>query len=302
MVTKTLVAFQTHLFGRQLHKAFQSLSRSLPASYDAVVLVHLPPGAPAPPLLKMTPHHLVRTPDMRIEAYGAKSGRGKAEWSLWNGGHTDLVFLHLARARPGYDRYWSVEYDVRFTGKWGAFFGHFEDNEADLLASNVRTAAEDPGWFFWNTLVRPETVPAAPDTDRICSFMPVFRVSRQMVEAVDQAYRSGWTGHSEAVWPTVARHAGLRIEDVGGRGAFVSPENRGLFYESSPTTWNMAPGTMVYRPIKHLCLRRNMLWHPIKPLRETLLEDVRRLRRGSRRLMRRAGLRFGTEGRGQAQA
>ncbi len=302
MKAKTLVAFQTHLFGRQLRKAFLSLSQSLPASYEAIVLVHLPPGAPVPPLLESVPHHLVRTPDMRIEEYGAKSGRDMAEWSLWNGGHADLPFLHLARARPGYDRYWSVEYDVRFTGKWGAFFGHFEDNDADLLASNVRTAVEDPQWHFWHTLVRPETASALPDKDRICSFMPVFRASRRMVEAIDRAYRSGWTGHSEAIWPTVARHAGLRIEDVGGDGDFVSPVNRGRFYESSPMTWNMAPGTMVYRPIKHLCLRRNMLWHPIKPMRETLLEDVQRLQRGSRRLMRRAKLRFGADGQRQAQA
>ena len=292
MAAKTLVAFQTHLFGRQLRNAFLSLSKSLPASYEAVVLVHLPPGAPVPPLLQTVPHHLVRTPEMRIPEYGAKSGCGTAEWSLWNGGHTDLTFLHLAAARPGYDRYWSVEYDVRFTGKWGAFFSHFEDNPADLLASNVRTAQDDPRWYFWNTLVRPDPADAISDSDRICSFMPVFRVSRRMVETVDQAYRSGWTGHSEAIWPTVARRAGLAIEDLGGNGDFVSPGNRGRFYESSPTTWNMAPGTMVYRPIKHLCLRRNMLWHPIKPLRETLLEDVQRVQRASRRVLRTVRARF----------
>lgn len=285
---KTLVVFQTHTFDRQLRFVFKQIVRSLPAHYDAVVLVHLPPGAPLPPLIGTVPHMIVRTPEIRVPEYGLKSGLDQPDWTLWNGGHTDLPFLRLAHDQPGYAYYWVVEYDVRYSGRWNRLFGAFEDSDADIIATNLRTAATEPGWHFWHTLTTPGAMQSLADADRICSFMPIYRASARLVQAVDRCYRSGWSGHSEAIWPTIARHAGLKIEDLGGHGEFVRPANRGRYYESTPGTWNLAPGTFVYKPIKHVRYRRNMLWHPMKPIGPTIREDLQRIKGKCSRIVKQA--------------
>src|SRR5690349_21548879 len=126
----TALLFQTHFFDRGAERAFNQLVRGCPPHYRPVVLIHLPPGAPVPPRLARVPHHIVRTPEMRLPEYGAKAvGPG---WDLWTGGHTDLIFLHYARAHPEHDRYWAIEYDVRFSGNWRRFFDTYEADEADL--------------------------------------------------------------------------------------------------------------------------------------------------------------------------
>ena len=274
---KVLVAFQTHVFGRQVKRAFLAIHRALPPHFEAVVLVHLPPGEPEPPLLATVPHLVVRTPEIRNPEYAGKSGLNQPDWAIWNGGHTDLPMLYLARAKPGYAYYWGIEYDVRYTGSWRQFFDRYDDSDADFLGAGIRTVLDSPKWSWWHTLVVPEGIAPPAGSELLCSFMPVYRVSARLVQALDRAYCTGWSGHSEVTWPTLAHRLGMAIIDLGGQGAYVRPQDRGQVYVSNVDHWALSPGTYVYKPVKHVCWQRDMLWHPVKPIGPTLHEDYGRL-------------------------
>jgi hypothetical protein len=169
MQRTTAVLFQTHFFDRWCARAFARVAAGCPPSYRPVVLIHLPPGAPVPLLLQGVPHHVVRTPELRVREYPAKSGG--PDWNLWEGGHTDLIFLHYVRAHPEHVRYWGIEYDVRFSGDWGRFFAAYEDDPSDFLAPAILPRALDPGWYNWASLGGP--VPL-PESEQLRAFLPVF--------------------------------------------------------------------------------------------------------------------------------
>src|ERR1051325_6551755 len=118
--------------------------------------MHVPPGIAKPALLSSKPHHFVTTPEIRLPIYPNKVAGG-AEWNLAREGHPDLVTLHFFRNDRDFDYYWSVEYDVRFTGSWRRFFSAFDGNCADFLTTSLRTAATDPRWSHWKTLRAPQS-------------------------------------------------------------------------------------------------------------------------------------------------
>ncbi len=271
----TIVALQTHYLNRPLLRMFRSLAVGMPG-YTTCVLMHRPPGKPKPPELARVPHHFVTTPEIRDPAYVNKSnGPG---WGIWRGGHTDLISLHFFKTHANYERYWFIEYDVRFSGAWRNLFEAFEDSDADFLSSSIRRASKDPRWMHWPTLHPPASISSLPPSERLCSFMPIFRISRRGMLAIDRAYREGWTGHCEAAWPTILYRAGCKLEDIGGDGEFVRVGNRNRFYTNTTSDRDLAPGSLVFRPVRWIPgLSRNRLWHPVKPLHHKLREDARRL-------------------------
>jgi hypothetical protein len=281
----TAVLFQTHFFDWRCARAFAALARGCAADHFPVVVIHLPPGARVPPRLRDVPHHVVRTDEMRLPDYGAKTHG--PDWNLWKGGHTDLIFLHYARAHPGHARYWMVEYDVRFSGDWRRFLAAYEDDPADLLAPAIVQRSMDPGWYNWPSLAGP----APPEALQLRAFLPVFRASARLVEAVDAAYRGGLTGHCEAIWPSVAQAAGMTIHDLGGDGPFTPDRYRGRFYSSSPLSPDLCPGSFAFKPpLYRPGSRPDMLWHPVKPFfwRAEVKEGLRDIRRRGGILLRRA--------------
>jgi len=101
--------------------------------------------------------------------------------------------------------------------------------------------------------------------------MPFSRLAQAMFAACDARYRSGWNGHCEVIWPTIASLASLRLEDIGGNGSFTPDERRGRYYNNTPSEWSQFPGTFVYRPCfadRNLfgpqCHFTGTLWHPVK--------------------------------------
>lgn len=279
-VRQTAVVLQTHYVDRPLIKLFSKLAASCPPGYEAMLLMHVPAGTQKPVLIADVPHHFVTTPEIRYPAYKAKSGIG-AEWHVWKGGNVDLSALHLFRMHPEYNDYWFVEYDVRFSGDWATLFKNFERSDADFLTTSLRRAIVQPNWMHWWTLQPPATEsPSMPvrlaDRERICCFMPIFRVSQAGMQVMDQAYRQGWSGHSEVTWPTLINHAGLRVEDISGDGEFVAKGNRNRFYTNTLDDPNLSPGSVVFRPARSWPgSKRDQLWHPIKPLMFKLREDAR---------------------------
>lgn len=178
-------------------------------------------------------------------------------------GNLGLLYLHLSRREPDYERYWFVHYDVAFTGSWTDLFRAFERSPADVLGTTLQPYDRQPDWYWW-----PSFEPA-PDLDRSewrRGFFPLVRLSRDALDRLAGAYRAGWSGHFEAVMPTVARYHGLELEDVGGDGPYVEPGNTDRFYTNTRDRDSLAPGTFVYRPARpRPGSRPGTLWHPVKP-------------------------------------
>jgi hypothetical protein len=273
----TAVLFQTHFFDRWCARAFRDLTDGCPPDHRPVVMIHLAPGAPVPALLQGVPHHVVRTNELRTQDYPTKCGGER--WSLWDGGHTDLILLHYYRAHPDHARYWVVEYDVRLTGSWRNFFETYRDDPTDLLAPGIITRPEDPDWYNWPSFRGPQHL---PESAQLRAFLPVFRATAEAMRAVHEAYRGGCGGHCEATWPSLVRAAGLGLADFGGHGPFTPERYRGRFYSATPHAVGLAPGTLVFKPsLYRPGRRRDMLWHPVKPFfwRAEIKEGLRDIRR-----------------------
>lgn len=166
---------------------------------------------------------------------------------------------------------WICEYDVDFSGDWADFFRQFVGDRADLLTTTLNPQARDPAWAFWPGAINPASV---PETFRARSFLPLFRVSRRLLDAYCRALSTGdWRGNYEFLFPTIARDAGLTMEDIGGDGPFTAPTRYGANYENTPDHPHLTPGTFVWRPSRagyfheqpDAFERRDMLYHPVKP-------------------------------------
>lgn len=274
---RALLVFQTHFFDRWCERAFREIAAGCPPHITPMVVFHQGRGVPLPKRLARVRHHVVPTAELRDPAYPGKSAG--PDWDLWRGGHTDLIALHAFNAHPGYDDYWAIEYDVRFSGPWSRFFAAFKDERADLLISSVLRRRDDPGWFNWPSLAAPESL---DDDTTLRVFLPIFRASARMVAAIDAAYRAGWAGHCEATWGTIAMARGLSVVDLGGEGEFTPERYRGRFYLNCPRQVHLAPGTLVFKPALYRMGRRpDMLWHPVKPFfwRAEAKEGLRDIKR-----------------------
>jgi hypothetical protein len=298
MRPSTVLLFQTHFFNRWCERAYRSIADACPRHVTPVVLLHGAPGSVPPPRLARVPHHFVTTDQIRYPGYPAKSSG--ANWNLWTGGHTDLILLHYFRAHPEFERYWVVEYDVRYSGSWRTLIDTFEEETADLIVPSLLRWRDDPEWYNWPSISGPEQFDVE---DALRAFLPIFRASRRMVETVDRAYRDGWGGHCEATWPTLAHLGGMALVDPGGHGEFTPERYRGRFYTNDPRHIHITPGTLVFKPaLYRVGRRRDMLWHPVKPFfwRSEIREGLRDIKRqagyvvrGLRARMARGGARGG---------
>jgi hypothetical protein len=181
------------------------------------------------------------------------------------------VYLHhfvvprFFMAFPHYAQYWAIEYDVRYTGHWGKLFATLNDPDVAFYGIGLERQARRPEWSHWPNFstgadhVAPENV--------VKSFLPLHRLSAPGIAAIQAALNNGWRGHYEALWPSAIAHAGLRLEEIGGKGEFTPKPRRGLHYTRTDADPNGSPGSFVYRPtFEEHQIRRwpRRLWHPVK--------------------------------------
>jgi hypothetical protein len=300
MRSSTVLLFQTHFFDRWCERAWRRIVEGCPPHVTPVVLLHGAPGSEKPARLERVAHHFVTTDQIRYPGYPAKS-LGE-DWNLWTGGHTDLILLHYYRAHPDFERYWVVEYDVRYSGKWRSLFDTFEADDADLIVPSLLRRRDDPSWYNWPSLTAPEQI---EEQEALRAFLPIFRASRRLMQAVDQAYRDGWGGHCEATWPTLAQLRGMSLVDPGGHGEFTPERYRGRFYTNDPRHIYITPGTLVFKPALYRTGRkRDMLWHPVKPFfwRSEVREGLRDIKRQAGYVLRGLRSRMARGGQGEAGA
>ncbi|MEM7280388.1 MAG: DUF3405 domain-containing protein, partial [Pseudomonadota bacterium] len=151
-----------------------------------------------------------------------RDGKKTAHHSHFNfpPGFTDIPLLFFFKNKPGYDYYWLVEYDVRYSGSWRQFFSELNQSDADLLCTTLTRIEDLPDWFHWSTLSL-----NVPKESYLRGFCPIYRMSQKGLGVLHDRYLEGAAGHYEGVIPSLFRHQGLKIEDIGGEGDFV-PEDR----------------------------------------------------------------------------
>lgn len=226
--------------------SFHALEQSLQGKADVYFAYHQQ-GDVLPVSLQNIENLFVFTSDVLKELGYTPIERGKLV-----PGSNHFPLLKFYKENQGYDYYWLVEDDVRFSGEWKDFFGSFASCTSNFLASVIETKAENPTWYWWTSLKTGNEVIA--EEKLLKSFNPIYRLSSQALVCIDAHLRIGWMGHYEVLLPTLLYNKGFLLEDFGGEGTFVRPENNAKFYDD--TSMRIAP----VLPDD----RKNYLFHPVK--------------------------------------
>ena len=243
---KQAVLYLTNKSNEWTLSAFHALEQSLQGKADVYFAYHRQ-GDVLPVALQNIENLFVFTLDVLNELGYTPIERGKLV-----PGSNHFPLLKFFKENQGYDYYWLVEDDVRFSGEWKDFFGRFASCTSDFLSSVIETKAENPNWYWWSCL---KTGNEAIAVDRLLrSFNPIYRLSSQALACIDDHLRKDWIGHHEVLLPTLLYNKGFLLEDFGGEGIFVRPENNAKFYDD--TSMRIAP----VLPDD----RKNYLFHPVK--------------------------------------
>jgi hypothetical protein len=261
---KQAIVYLNHAFDKTLWRGYQRIQLASRGIADVYFVLNLS----SPDVPQGAQDTFSITPAQR-EALGHPSRQGTVGWWMdTSPSHTKVMQAGIDRAvlafrqlKPEYEYYWVVEYDVEFSGSWAVLFNAFSDNKSDLLCTNIYRHETNPTWDWWKSLVWP----LGPKPELVRGFFPFARLSAKAIDALIEAGRNGVDGIYELVWPTVLSHEGFVIEDIGGDGPFVRPENINRWYTSTLANPELAPGSFVSRPIRpRPGLKRNTLWHPVK--------------------------------------
>ena len=226
--------------------SFHALEQSLQGKADVYFAYHQQ-GDVLPVSLQNIENLFVFTSDVLNELGYTPIEKGKLV-----PGSNHFPLLKFFKENQCYDYYWLVEDDVRFSGDWKDFFDSFASSTSDFLSSVIETKAENPTWYWWTSLKTGNEVIA--EEKLLKSFNPIYRLSSLALVCIDAHLRIGWMGHYEVLLPTLLYNKGFLLEDFGGEGTFVRPENNAKFYDD--TSMRIAP----VLPDD----RKNYLFHPVK--------------------------------------
>lgn len=243
---KQAVLYLTNKSNEWTLSAFHALEQSLQGKADVYFAYHQQ-GDVLPVSLQNIENQFVFTSDILSELGYTPIEEGKLV-----PGSNHFPLLKFFKENQGYDYYWLVEDDVRFSGEWKDFFGSFASCTSDFLSSVIEAKAENPNWYWWTSLKTGNEVIA--EEKLLKSFNPIYRLSRQALACIDAYLIIGWMGHHEVLLPTLLYNEGFLLEDFGGEGTFVRPENKAKFYDD--TSMRIAP----VLPDD----RKNYLFHPVK--------------------------------------
>jgi hypothetical protein len=165
-----------------------------------------------------------------------------------------------------YDRYWFIEYDVRFTGDWERVFRLARTSAADLIAAYVESPFEDAAWSHWDTI-------HLPYTELARSFNPIHRVSSRVLKQVAELITNGYWAHNEALLASVCQNEGWRMDDFNA----LAFDHWGMpLYTPAPNA--DAASTLNYRPVASTIWsgEPDQLHHPVKPVQWFLKHHGRR--------------------------
>lgn len=255
------LVFVTHVEGPRIHAHYERLRRETAALLDCFLCVHEP--APRAAAERRLPADFRLTPEDAARVFPVRFREMREAGREFMRGYTDLTFLPaLFDARVRHYRFvWIVEYDADWSGDWGRFFAATMRSRADFLSTTLVPRAESRDWHHWPQFYGPPDL--APAQQMRC-FAPVARFSRRYLARYRAAVESGaWHGHSEALLPSIALHAGFTVADIGR-----------AHYRNTPADFGLAPGTFIYRPpvsdayfheAPQNFAEPDRLYHPVKP-------------------------------------
>lgn len=266
------VVLITHIETEQVWKHFLRLKAESQSHLDAYLCVHVSPDSQAPLGHRTQADFRVYASDEREyipDRYREKVLKGGTIVP----GFCDLTYMPvlLNPRLSNYSHVWIVEYDVDYAGHWDQFFAPLADSQADLIGTTFYTKKQSLDWMWWPSFEAPAVVSQA---QYIRSFVPIARFSRRMILQYSEAVRGGeWRGHAEALYPTIAMHYGLTIEDLGGYGPFTPRSRMGKNYSNTPSDPYLRPGTFTTPPAKYTSYFHDApeifpapgyLYHPVK--------------------------------------
>ena len=260
MPARSAVLWLTHVWGPELQAEFETLSSGCGSDPPDVWLLadSRTPGVTA--LTRRYRRCYVFDEAVLLSLpYPKLDGRGILE-------HPHFSILEFFLSHPEYEYYWVIEYDVRYTGTWDTLLGAFRPFDHDLVTSHIRRFDQEPQWLWWDTLHHPSTRIARENYVR--SFNVIYRISKRALAFMHDAQLSGWQGHPEVSFPTLLCRAGFTLLDFGGSGEFTLPAFKNKYYTSRGSRSGTLSvfGTMRYRPSRVKAgMRKNMLYHPVKP-------------------------------------
>jgi len=252
---KQVFLFLCHFVSLQVLDEFKKIEQETVGIGDAVYLLHVK-SYDKPPLLKGHKSFLFSHRSLSALGYTIF---GKTLIP----GHTHFPLMRFFRENPNYDYYWVIEYDVRFSGKWGYFLDYFSETAKDFLTSNIRRYYEQADWFFWSWLRHPRK--KIPYAQCLRSFNPIYRISKSSLIFLDDCLKKGWMGHYEVLFPTLLYREGFSLMDFGGTGKFTPQELKNKFFTSSEYS-TLQEGTLRHRPVmSEIGDEKDKLYHPVKP-------------------------------------
>lgn len=260
---RVCIVFNCHVLTAAVQATFRRLQNEVPRDHDVFFLFlnDEEPKGVAEDIL----NQVVRVAQEDMLQLGFSEKCRREGWSIT--GNMDLSFLEFFRRHPGYDQYWFVEYDVHWQGHWSIFFERFRNSKAGLIAATIQRIDQVPAKLRLLSIPELKIPPQFrwDAASNLKSFLPICRLSNSTLTALQRAYEGGLGGHYEITVPSIAAQESLEVEDIGGNGIFVRPENRNRFYFASGSTYTHSPGSFVFRPGPKVLDRENTLWHPVKP-------------------------------------
>ena len=248
---KNVVILTTHKLNDAIRLQILKLNEEVTDSAHLVVLYQGDYGA-------MDFPDGIRTYSYTVETLNNLGYNPIAETIVPGSNHFPL--LQFYKDNMQYDYYWNIEYDVRFNGDWRTFFSFFEAKDDDFITSHIETLSEHPSWPHWDKMELNDTY--IPLNEYIRSFNPIYRISCRALDFLDNFLSRKNSGHHEILIPTVLKHYGFKVADMGGKGSFIYKGMPDLFY----TDDSAFQSTMRYRPVYSECDMQisDKLYHPVK--------------------------------------
>jgi hypothetical protein len=260
----TAVLFLTHVWNRVINLKYERLRSEIGTRADVFVLAE-----PSPSLLAALAVDPPATAPLgfAVPRLVETLGYPTLEEGMLVPGSTHFPLLAFAAARRTYDAFLVVEFDVEFSGNWGALLDTIIASGTDFASMHLRTRAQVPDWYHWASF-------EPPDADREWAsdleqqrraFSPIYFIRRGALEFVDAAHRRGWRGHYECLMPTIIAHHGCTMLDLAEGERFCRGTDQN-WAEDQP---DGALSTVRWRPpitVEEFRERStgNTLFHPIK--------------------------------------
>ena len=181
---RNCVVFRTHFIDEYVYNdAYLPLQESLPENFHLVV-AH-----------DHTNNHWSadQFPVTDLLSYDETLMRERNPLHKNNWHNFESLLNHIYEQRAGFDHYWIIEYDVRYSGDWASFLS--EQNQtctADaLLINGIWPFNGDNNWWVWHELEWGKEKPLA---ERYAGFIFLGRFSKELLQCVHEqiGIRSGY--------------------------------------------------------------------------------------------------------------